>query len=31
LKHPENNKPFIIEIDVSNFAIGAILSQEFDG
>ncbi len=31
LKHPDSNQQFIVETDASNFAIGAILSQEFDG
>ena len=31
LRHADCTKPFIVETDASNFAIGAILSQEFDG
>jgi len=31
LRHADGNKPFIVETDASNFAVGAILSQEFDG
>ena len=31
LRHSDSNKPFIVETYASNFAVGAILSQEFDG
>jgi len=31
LKHPDSTKQFIAETDASNYAVGAILSQEFDG
>jgi len=31
LKNPDSNKPFIAEIDASNFAVVIILSQKFDG
>ena len=31
LRNPDSNKPFIVETDASNFAVGAILSKEFDG
>jgi len=31
LRNPDSNRPFIVETDASNFAVGAILSQEFDG
>ena len=31
LAHPEFDKPFILSCDVSNYAISAILSQEFEG
>ncbi len=31
LRHADPNKPFIVEADSSNFAIGSVLLQEFDG
>ena len=31
LRHPDTSKPFIVETDASDFAIGGILSQEFNG
>ena len=30
LRHPDTSKPFIVESDASNFAIGAVLSQRHD-
>ena len=31
LRHPDTSKPFIVEADASDYAIGGILSQEWDG
>ena len=31
LRHPDTSKPFIVEADASDFAIGGILSQDIDG
>jgi hypothetical protein len=31
LIHADSNKPFIVEADASDFAVGGILSQEYDG
>jgi RNase H-like domain found in reverse transcriptase/Reverse transcriptase (RNA-dependent DNA polymerase)/Integrase zinc binding domain/Chromo (CHRromatin Organisation MOdifier) domain/Domain of unknown function (DUF4939)/Retroviral aspartyl protease/Integrase core domain len=31
LKHADTNRPFIVETDASDFAIGGVLSQSYDG
>jgi len=31
LRNPNSNKSFVVETDASNFAVGTILFQEFDG
>ena len=31
LKHADTNRPFVVETDASDFAIGGILSQSYNG
>lgn len=29
LKHPDPNRPFVVEVDASDTGVGAMLSQDF--